>query len=406
MSFGSKPGTNKAVMAIAAILAVIVLGVYLMIGSDTALTPSQDATTTAQVEAPGTGTAAEPGTDAEPATDAEAEADIGAPDAPRFDVVRIGEHGGAVVAGRARPGSTVEVYLGADVVAETEADATGGFVMLFEVPASDDAQVLTLRMQTADGERTQSAENVIVAPRKTAVASAGAAAGDAATGAVSAPEVMDAAPAPATGDAAAAASGAPQPAARPAVILASRDGARVLQPGTGAEPAPDAVTGISIEAISYDASGEVQLAGRGRPGRFARIYVDNDPVGTTAIGTDGIWRSGLPGIAAGIYTLRADELDDSGAVTSRVETPFQREAADNLRRVAGTGADAAAPADDAPDIPLVAVVTVQPGYTLWGISAQNYGDGIQYVRIYEANRDQIRDPDLIYPGQIFAVPAE
>lgn len=51
------------------------------------------------------------------------------------------------------------------------------------------------------------------------------------------------------------------------------------------------------------------------------------------------------------------------------------------------------------------IVTVQPGYTLWGIAKASYGDGILYVRVYEANRKMIRDPDLIYPGQIFTVPA-
>lgn len=51
------------------------------------------------------------------------------------------------------------------------------------------------------------------------------------------------------------------------------------------------------------------------------------------------------------------------------------------------------------------IVTVQPGYTLWGIAKSRYGKGILYVRVYEANRKMIRDPDLIYPGQIFTVPA-
>ncbi|PKP74845.1 MAG: peptigoglycan-binding protein LysM, partial [Alphaproteobacteria bacterium HGW-Alphaproteobacteria-6] len=51
------------------------------------------------------------------------------------------------------------------------------------------------------------------------------------------------------------------------------------------------------------------------------------------------------------------------------------------------------------------IVTVQPGYTLWGIAKSSYGEGILYVRVYEANRAMIRDPDLIYPGQIFTVPA-
>ncbi len=47
---------------------------------------------------------------------------------------------------------------------------------------------------------------------------------------------------------------------------------------------------------------------------------------------------------------------------------------------------------------------VQPGNSLWRIANHVYGSGFQYTLIYEANDDQIRDPDLIYPGQMFALP--
>ncbi|HSF63961.1 MAG TPA: LysM peptidoglycan-binding domain-containing protein, partial [Paracoccaceae bacterium] len=49
-------------------------------------------------------------------------------------------------------------------------------------------------------------------------------------------------------------------------------------------------------------------------------------------------------------------------------------------------------------------VTVQPGFTLWGIAQDRFGSGFLYVQVFEANRDQIRDPDLIYPGQVFTLP--
>lgn len=50
------------------------------------------------------------------------------------------------------------------------------------------------------------------------------------------------------------------------------------------------------------------------------------------------------------------------------------------------------------------VVTVQPGFTLWGIAEETYGDGVLYVQLFEANADRIKDPDLIYPGQVFTLP--
>lgn len=64
---------------------------------------------------------------------------------------------------------------------------------------------------------------------------------------------------------------------------------------------------------------------------------------------------------------------------------------------------AAAPEPAAPPPPVT--VTVQPGFTLWGIAEGQLGDGIRYVQVFEANKDKIRDPDLIYPGQVFTIPA-
>lgn len=50
-------------------------------------------------------------------------------------------------------------------------------------------------------------------------------------------------------------------------------------------------------------------------------------------------------------------------------------------------------------------VIIRRGDTLWRISRRVYGRGIRYSTIYAANRDQIADPDRIWPGQIFDVPA-
>lgn len=58
----------------------------------------------------------------------------------------------------------------------------------------------------------------------------------------------------------------------------------------------------------------------------------------------------------------------------------------------------------APPPPAQQVHTVVGGDTLWGISARYYGDGTQWPRIFDANRDQIKDPHWIYPGQEFVIP--
>ncbi|MCK5276640.1 MAG: LysM peptidoglycan-binding domain-containing protein, partial [Alphaproteobacteria bacterium] len=50
------------------------------------------------------------------------------------------------------------------------------------------------------------------------------------------------------------------------------------------------------------------------------------------------------------------------------------------------------------------LVVVQPGNSLWRLARRTLGEGTRYTVIYQANRDRIRDPDLIYPGQVFEVP--
>ena len=52
------------------------------------------------------------------------------------------------------------------------------------------------------------------------------------------------------------------------------------------------------------------------------------------------------------------------------------------------------------------IVVVQPGHSLWRIARRVYGQGLHYTLIYAANRAQIGNPDLIFPGQIFSVPQD
>ena len=47
---------------------------------------------------------------------------------------------------------------------------------------------------------------------------------------------------------------------------------------------------------------------------------------------------------------------------------------------------------------------IQKGDTLWKVASQFYGDGNKYTAIFEANREVIKDPDLIYPGQKIRIP--
>ncbi len=182
-------------------------------------------------------------------------------------------------------------------------------------------------------------------------------------------------------------------AAAPRVVLAGPQGIRVLQ-----DSLPQAQ--LSIDAISYDEAGEVALSGRGEGDSALRIYLDNAAVRTAVIGDDGQWRAPLPSVESGVYTLRIDAVAPDGSVTTRIETPFKREQPEVLALAEARTEAAAAEGR------VLTAVTIQPGNTLWGIADQRYGDGFKYVKIFEANREFIRDPSLIYPGQVFTLPAE
>lgn len=175
----------------------------------------------------------------------------------------------------------------------------------------------------------------------------------------------------------------------PTVMIADQDGVRVVQSSED-----QSSSDVALDAISYDEKGEVALSGRGTPAAQVLVYLDNAPISSTVLDSAGQWKTDLTDVDPGVYTLRIDQLDTGGKVVSRLETPFQRE---NRERLIEQVAASAEPAR-------VNVITVQPGYTLWAIARSRYGRGILYVQVFEANRDKIGNPDLIYPGQVFQLP--
>ncbi|HNS86901.1 MAG TPA: LysM peptidoglycan-binding domain-containing protein, partial [Parvularculaceae bacterium] len=169
---------------------------------------------------------------------------------------------------------------------------------------------------------------------------------------------------------------------RPLVLRTTPGGAtEVLQ-----EPRDDGVGmgPLSLETIDYDEQGAVIFAGRAEADRVVQLFANGQFVGQTTAGADGRWRLTAT-MPPGVYTLHVIQLDESGRPAYAIELPFERASLSDIELRDGK-------------------VIVQPGNSLWRIARRAYGRGIQYTVIYEANADQIRDPDLIYPGQIFDVP--
>ena len=177
----------------------------------------------------------------------------------------------------------------------------------------------------------------------------------------------------------------------PTVMIADVSGVKIVSKAPTSAENPE----IFLDTISYDDEGALTLAGRGVSSGIVRLYLNNAVFGETPTDALGAWSYDASAIEPGVYTLRIDQLNaDASKVLARMETPFKREARSKLQEQLSA---AESPAR-------INVVTVQPGNTLWGISRERYGQGILYVQVFEANRDKIRDPDLIYPGQIFNLP--
>lgn len=295
---------------------------------------------------------------------------LAAPVPPRFDTFRLSDDGTAVIAGTAPEATEVVVLLDAEPASRVAVGGNGGFAVVFDLAPAPLARSLSLLARYADGTERASGERLLVAPVLPRVAELAQDPSPLPTADLAPPL-----PGPAT---VAEVQGSASPPVQPANLLLSEAGIRVIRPPENAA--------LQIDSIAYSGAGDVEVSGRGGVGGQVRLYLDNAVQMDVAVDEAGDWHATLPPVAPGLYTLRADLVGGEGRVDARSETPFLREAP-SLLGGAQTG-----------------VITVQPGYTLWGIAHDAYGEGLLYVKVLEANRDQIRNPDLIYPGQVFALP--
>lgn len=275
---------------------------------------------------------------------------------PSFDVVRISPDGMAVIAGRAEPGTLVVVMDGDREIGRATADARGEWVLVPTSPLASGTRELSLvgKLPGDAGETRSDRVVVVVVPDRATAQARGES-----TLAVAVP--------------------------RDARVEASQP--LQVPPAPAAQRAGDGAS-LALDTVDYDGQGEVVFAGRAPAGTRVNLYVDGKPIGSAVADASGRWtfKPDAP-LAPGLYTLRVDQLGPDGRVVQRVELPFSR---------AEPAAEGPAPVDR---------IVVQPGNSLWRIARRVYGEGTRYTVIYQANRQMIRDPNLIYPGQVFELPA-
>ena len=266
---------------------------------------------------------------------------------PKFDVVRVDENGNVVIAGKALPDCIVTVSDDKNIIGKTTADRRGDWVVLPVEPLIPGERQLSLIAECEDSKAVKADRVVILlVPEK-------------GTGSLA--------------------------------VSITPDGSKpseVMQIPIKKEKEHTKTPKVSIASVDYNDSGKLALSGTSSPDSTVQVYVNNKLIGRTKTDKKNKW-SLVPErkVDPGQYKLRVDQVEPDGNVVARSEIPFVR-------------------ADSEVKFTPGRTVIIQPGDYLWRIALERYGSGIQYTLIYEANMDQIRDPDLIYPGQVFEIPKQ
>jgi hypothetical protein len=268
---------------------------------------------------------------------------------PTFDVVRVSPTGNTVIAGRAMPDSLVVNLDNGVEFGRIKADDRGDWVFVPQKPLKPGSHTLRLKMLVGSEPPVMSVEDVVVI-----VPQAG----------------KDIAGRNGDGDIIA--------------LKMNPDGSSTVLQKPGARSSIK----LSIDSVDYDDDGRLSISGSSQPNAMVQIYLDNKLIGHARSGEDkgegqGTWTMNPDNpVETGLYTLRADQIGTDGKVIQRIAFPFSR--AEPTGKISDKNK-----------------IVVQPGNSLWRLARSSYGKGNQYTIIFEANKDQIKDPNLIYPGQVF-----
>lgn len=332
---------------------------------------------------------------AKPAQVAPAVAAKRQPIIPQFDTVRVEPSGETVVAGHGAPGAKVALLAGDKVIGEVQAGDSGDFVIVPQVLPPGD-YVLSLRSGSGADVRVQSQQTIAVS-----VPAKGQKGVVVALTEPGKPSLLLSDPT----------------ALRAGTEKQGEQGKGETSPSQASEPKPS----VAVKTAEVDKGG-FYTAGFAPPRTHLRIYLNGSALADVVADAEGHWSLTIAkGVRAGHYVVRADAIDTEGKVIARAEVPFDVPVAiaeagapkagaarENSKDGDGKPKLAAAatpsPGPSRAVVPQIGTATVARGDSLWRISRNVFGHGIRYTSIYQANASEIRDPNLIYPGQVFVLP--
>ena len=338
-----------------------------------------------------------------------------------IDLARVKPDGAAVFAGTAAPNAKIRIFEGDILLGETVANANGEWVIVLEKSLAAGQHLISVAMERSDGttemadrslaveiyQDTETKPLVALLPEtetevpvliqspddvdtaKPAAATSEAIVADAAKPAAAASEAIvadDAKPAAATSEAIVADDAKLAAAAMPEITRAAPAKPQAKSQIVASQIATSQIAALAPSAIVWRDASSILISGTSRGGIRVAVNDAKGQFGEALVLADGAWQvAGSLDMDIAVSQLRFLLFDDVNQIIARYDLPVKAR-------------DLAKGQDGSP------LVVVNKGDMLWRIAYQQMGKGVRYVDIVRRNKQDIINPDLIYPKQIFAVP--
>jgi nucleoid-associated protein YgaU len=297
-----------------------------------------------------------------------------------IDLARVKPDGAAVFAGTAAPNAKIRIFEGDILLGETIANANGEWVIVLEKSLAAGQHLISVAMERSDGttemaDRSLAVEIYQDTETKPLVALLPETATEVPV-LIQSPDDVDKTKSAATASEATASG----------TIVADAAEAAPAKPQAKSQIAASQIAALAPSAIVWRDASRILISGTSRGGVRVTVNDAKGQFGEALVLADGAWQvAGSLDMDIAVNQLRFALFDDANQIIARYDLPVKAR-------------DLAKGQDGSP------LVVVNKGDMLWRIAYHQLGEGVKYVDIVRRNQQDIADPDLIYPKQIFAVP--
>lgn len=297
-----------------------------------------------------------------------------------IDLARVKPDGAAVFAGTAAPNAKIRIFEGDILLGETIANANGEWVIVLEKSLAAGQHLISVATERSDGitemaDRSLAVEIYQDTETKPLVALLPETATEVPV-LIQSPDDVDKTKSAATASEATASG----------TIVADAAEAAPAKPQAKSQIAASQIAALAPSAIVWRDASRILISGTSRGGVRVTVNDAKGQFGEALVLADGAWQvAGSLDMDIAVNQLRFALFDDANQIIARYDLPVKAR-------------DLAKGQDGSP------LVVVNKGDMLWRIAYHQLGEGVKYVDIVRRNQQDIADPDLIYPKQIFAVP--